>query len=247
MKLIQINKRRSGFTLVELLLAISIMAVLATMTLALMRSATEDAKESATLARISKIEAMLQLELENYEVRRLPISLANLELLAGTADRNVIRDLKRQIIADLISAEMPRPDLVGVDPVLSVGMGQFPSITIPLGASESFDEWLSNNYPGLHSELTQNRYDSAGVLYWRNKFNPMPGVAGTGNEDFNNFGEYLYEILSRLNVDGTSGVEVLGNVSIGDSDEDGIPEVVDAWGNPLQMRILQVRSNRQRR
>lgn len=240
MNLNQIRKRQRGFTLIELMLVIAIMAVLATMALAVMASATDDAKASATQARISKIEAMLQSELENYEVRRLPISLSDLKTLASTTSLNVVRNLKRQIIADLLNAEFPRPDIDPMtnDPIASDCMGEFPSLTYPFGETTSFDDWLGDDYSGLRSELRDSKYDSAGILYWR-KFNPVP-CTGSVDLEFNNFGEYLYESLSRIDVDGTSGVEALGNAAIGNSDDDQYPEIVDAWGNPLQLRILQV-------
>ncbi len=67
-------RRRKGFTLIELLLVIAIMGVLTTMALAVLRSANESAKVSATQARIMRIEAILKSEIERFEVRRLPLS-----------------------------------------------------------------------------------------------------------------------------------------------------------------------------
>ena len=249
MKLIYTKDRRLGFTLMELLLVISILAVLSTMALAVMASATDDAKAAATQSRIAKVEAMLQTELERYEVRRLPVSLTDLQSFAGTNSLIVVRNLKRQIIADILSAEMPRPNVDvnnNFQPMFNTFLGFFPTREIPIDAQTGYDvgfnQWLEDNYTALHGELSLDRYDSASISYFRNKFNPPPATGRPPVTMFDNPGEYLYEILSRIDVDGASGVEAMGNASIGDSDEDTIPEIVDAWGNPMWMRILQVRA-----
>ena len=151
---------------------------------------------------------------------------------------------------------MPRPNVDPDDnyaPVFNENLGIFPTIGSPVGAQsgydEGFDKWLEN-YMNLRTELRLAKYDSAGISYFRNKFNPPPGPLPPNDprRKFDNPGEYLYEVLSRIDVDGTSGVEALGNAAIGNSDVDDDPampdpylEVVDAWGNPLQLRILQVK------
>jgi len=153
---------RHGFTLVELLLVIMVMAVLAAMSWGVMRSATEDAKVAATRARIAQIEAMLQIEFDNYEVRRLPITQAEMDSVGG--NRVALRDLRRRKLAQIIKDEMSS-------------------------------------------------------------------------------GQTLYQILSRLDRDGLSGVEALGNAAV--SRINNVPQVVDAWGRPLELRVLQVRQGQE--
>ena len=53
-------------------------------------------------------------------------------------------------------------------------------------------------------------------------------------------GEYLYIILARIDVDGTSALDLLGSSAIGDPDGDQLPDVVDGWGESMELRILQV-------
>ncbi len=242
---------RTGFTLIELLLVIAILAVMATMSLAVMRGATEDAKVAAAQSRITKIESLVRLQLEQYEVRRLPISTS---LLRDYVVANAItmptpvptlvqlRNLRRRIIADLISAEMPRPlysaGVFSVNPDLGLFPTTQPSIDAPAGYGGGFGPWLDVHYPNpvplvggttLRQRLTALK--PAGVNTW---------AAFNGNANFNLPGEYLYEILKRIDSDGSSGIEGLGNAAVGDFDGDSVPEIVDAWGESMQLRILQV-------
>ena len=111
----------SAFTLVELLIVIAIIGVLTAMSLSLLGAASNDAKVSATQARRSQITAILQLQMEDYEVRRLPVSnrilrdyvAANPIMIDGKPDpmnaRLQLQYLRRQMLMALIDSELPRP------------------------------------------------------------------------------------------------------------------------------------------
>ncbi len=219
---------RDGFTLIELLLVIAIMAVLATMSLGLMASATEDAKVSATQSRIAKIEALMQFEMDDYEVRRLPFNTSALGAFVGANPHATgagyrpgvqLRNLRRRIVAELINAEMPSAS--------NTDLGQFPT--------PDFRTWLQANYSNpvgaitLESYLLAPQFRPSGVEYW-NRFGPLVNLPS----------EYLYEILKRIDFDGASGLESFSGSATGDTDGDGVFEIVDAFGEPMQMRVLQV-------
>jgi prepilin-type N-terminal cleavage/methylation domain-containing protein len=111
----------SAFTLVELLIVIAIIGVLTAMSLTMLAGASNDAKISATQARISQITSILQLQMEDYEVRRLPISNRvllqyvqnNRITINGSTearnDRLQLKYLRRQLMMAMINSEMPRP------------------------------------------------------------------------------------------------------------------------------------------
>lgn len=45
--------------------------------------------------------------------------------------------------------------------------------------------------------------------------------------------ECLYMIIASIRENGTSGLDFLQSGEIGDVDGDGMPEILDAWGNPI--------------
>lgn len=249
--------RRAAFTLVELMIVISILGVLTTLSLVVLRNSTEQAKESATRSRMEKIESILQMELEMYETRRLPIS--NRELLQyiqangypESQRANVLLNLRRRILQDLINVEMPRLVVIGGNSDTS-HLGVFPSTNqsahlstenIPQDFPPSFDAWLNTafpipyspnpDFPGvtLSARLKQLLLASADLGFWRMYEN---------NNNLNLSGEYLYLLLSRINYDGVPAIETFNKNSIADTDGDGLLELVDAWGEPLNMAIYQV-------
>ena len=107
---------RPGFTLVELLFVIAIIAVLGALSAGILGKARKDAQISATQSRITQIEAIMQTVMEDFEVRRMPFRNSELpENLTLTA----VRNLRRQIVAGMILAEYPSDDA-------SLGQWQLP-------------------------------------------------------------------------------------------------------------------------
>jgi hypothetical protein len=45
--------------------------------------------------------------------------------------------------------------------------------------------------------------------------------------------ECLYLILASIRDETSSGVDFLADGEVGDTDADGVPEILDAWGNPI--------------
>ena len=166
----------SAFTLVELLIVIAIIGVLTAMSLTMLAGASNDAKISATQARISQITSILQLQMEDYEVRRLPISnrvlnayvTASGNQIGSMPPRLQLKYLRRQVLMALIDSEMPRPlrRQVSGQPIeylenefagqLSSGFNLMDDSALA-GAAEkhvglfgigasTFDAWLAENY-----------------------------------------------------------------------------------------------------
>jgi hypothetical protein len=250
----------------ELLLVIVIISILASLGVGVMAQAQNDAAIAATRSRISIIEKILEVELENYEVRRSPVSFGVLSAMVASSGELEsgrlllhVKTLKRMIMADLIRAEMPDGSVTG-----GRNIGEFPTPAL----QTFFADQLSINvnridpltgrplFPGVHQS---NR--PASVVEWDSwATRYLGGTAPTATnwppikdsrledltvedpiiEDAAFKSELLYEILQKINIDGVPATEALGSQSIADTNGNGFNEIVDAWGEPLFLQWQQV-------
>lgn len=247
---------RRGFTLVELLIVMSIIAVLSSMAIGIIGSAQEDAREAATRSRIGIVRKILEIELEDYEVRRSPVSFQAIggmaELIgdrgawvgSSSSDKSAFllhaKNLKRMIVADLIRAEMPTGKEGMLRQVRAPGqvnsavnrLGRFPSDNLRLYLRGV------NLTDGEINTAFRNRRTPA-VRRWET----FAGFDNTTETDdlqrLADSAELLYDILSDIDYNGTRGIDAIGSQAIGDSDGDGVLEVVDAWGEPIGFELHQ--------
>ena len=254
-----LKSSRHGFTLTELLFVIAIIAVLGAMAAGILGKAQKDAKIAATRSRITQIEAIMQTVTENLEVRRLPFRDIQLAAFvpSGRDRRLRIKNLRRRIVAAMVQAEFPGPLFDGenfapnpeIGQLAPSGEGATPVDSRGLG---SFREWAQDipnliNFLENTAPVAPNGFTpTSDMTYWQNlATNPRLAVRQPTDIDDNDIrldqpGEFLYLALERINVDGSSALEVLGSNVVGDSDGDGILEIVDAFGDPMQLRIVQV-------
>ena len=250
-KSIAVRDTRRGFTLVELLLVVAIIAVLTTMAVGIIASSQHDARVAATRSRVSIIDRIIQSELENYEFRRSPvpervlIALTSQLVTTNGWDMNRFlihfRNLRRMINADLIRTEMPS----GLGKINNLGI--FPS--------SELSEYLNSvsvptvPTPGMISLTDLARFRPAGVRRWANwAFDPNIGRAGEnmignlmrdGDQTRSDSAELLYNLLGQIEFNGTAARDALGSSAFGDADGDGQLEVVDAFGEPIGFQFLQ--------
>ena len=113
-----------------------------------------------------------------------------------------------------------------------------------VSAEDSFFVWLESNYPQPVSNtrltILLNGLSSSSAVKFRRLVDVGIDLNASGVPDELDLpGEYLYEILRSIQVDGQSAVESLGSSAIANTDNDRFPEVVDAWGEPLLFDIEQ--------
>ena len=208
--------RRSGFTLTELLVVISIIGTLATLTLFTIAGVQEDAEETRAEAQIDRITKYLEDRWEEYYVRKLPFKY---EDFINTDERSLISQLHNQALVEMIRCEFPYQ---------LEQLGQFPSA--------NFDSTYANGDQYFRSLSKRNRIARlAGMIEdpqfaMNQTYLPNPGWMDDPRAEQ---AECLYLILATTSDYGEPGTRILRTDEIGDSDGDGLLEVLDPWGEPL--------------
>lgn len=107
-------ERRGAFTLVELLITVTIITILAAMTLFSLHSMTEFGKESNTRATITQIDRLLMLRWESYRTRPMPIRIAPKTSQKAAAFRrlNALRELMRLEMPDRVTDVSTNPSII---------------------------------------------------------------------------------------------------------------------------------------
>ena len=222
---------RSGFTLIELLFVIAILAVLASVAAGVLGKAKKDAQISATRSRITQIEAIMLTVMEEQEVRRLP---GNLRPFVGS-DRVLAQNLNRRVAAALLLAEYPVAQVAANGEfMVNPDLGRLAPASSPVNPDLglNFRGWAQDSNGQTFVEFLDGTR-TAEMAFWQS-------IASAGDPEFKEPGEYLFLILSRIDIDGISALESLGPNVVGDPDGDGHPDIVDAFGDSMQLRILQV-------
>lgn len=240
----------SGFTLVELLLVVSILAILSSLSLVVIAGAQTDARRAATQSLISQIDEILKQRMEDYEVRRTPFPLTEYTGVfvdddgdgernndENTIDREFLREVKQRILADVINAEMPREftDVAWRED----NNTNFPGTVQDDGLRDWLDEQINDNgfliYGGNIPSLVQEENLLTSLQGRPPVLATRFQVLGSANPNNypDNSSEYLYRILQATDYDGTPAIDYLRGNAIGDTDGDGFLEILDSWGNPM--------------
>jgi len=206
----------AGFTLVELLVVITIIAIIGGITMGVMHAAQNSARKTRTKATIAKINRIIMERYESYQHRPVEMIGKNGEILGQDENAPLKGDHYLQAILDarrdLMRMEMPDrtndywrdSDNNGVNDVTPV---QF--------------NWGSINEPALfHAYASELR--SAVQRAGQNEGNVGEGEYGSA--------ECLYMIVMYGSPESRA---LFKDSEIGDVDEDGMPEFIDGWEEPI--------------
>ena len=218
--------KRDAFTLVEILIVVLLISILSGMVTTAVRAAGESAKRSRTQGIIAIIDDVLATKYESYKNRPLPVVVPNYnaatEVSVNIPPREaarvrliMIRDLMRMEMPDRISDVLDNP----IDPITAAtrlviqdpGTGQF-SFSNTL-VSRRVDWYGGGNLP-------------AAQFGFRNRISP------TWTREHES-AECLYLIMATTFMDGVPAISSIPASNIGDTDGDGMPEILDGWGNPI--------------
>lgn len=225
--------RHSGLTLVELLVTIGLITIVSSMFMVAYRAAATEASNIRTQGTIRKISEVLMArmqEYENYPVNFVKDASNTYSLAIPEEAREVIpvndtefeskgilvERLRVMILRDIIAQEMPdnRDDVKRVLPIMRrywTGLAVPRPNIGPLSIFTSGTE--SPRAARLRTRLTQTRAD------WY---------------DWINNSELLYLTIEDSTLNGSSAIELFGRTEIGDTDNDGFLEFLDAYRQPIQ-------------
>ena len=198
--------RREGFTLVELLVVIAIIAVLASMVILGVFAMIGNRTKSNTEANVRVLHKMLQ-----------------------TRWAAVIADAKKE------TPSLEAMKLAGYNPALPPGVFYDPErarvIWIKVRLCEAFPLAFKELNPAdattiVNVYIPPNKLKPHFTKY-RTTITAYPAVPGATES-----AACLLMAFRNLPGEGTSIEDQMKN-SVGDSDGDGIPELVDGWGRPL--------------
>jgi prepilin-type N-terminal cleavage/methylation domain-containing protein len=202
------RRRRRAFTLTELLLTITILALLSSIGFSAYTGAINLAREERTRTMIDKIDTFIMERYEGYRTRAVPIKIP-----AGTPPRTAA--MARLIaLRDLMRMELPdrKTDIINgpcdYNPLPGTATGA--DLRMPPAAL-----WNAYHRRGARTVV-------GGPSNW---------PAGWTVEHQGS--ECLYLILSTIRDGDKAALDYFLEEELGDLDGDGMKEILDAWGTPI--------------
>jgi len=193
-----------GFTLVEMLITVTVIGIVVAMSLGALVAAQESAREQRTRSLIAKLNTQLMYRWETYQSRRIPMPPRN-----ASGGETPAQYANRRLWAqrELMRLELPQRWLDVVE-----NTTDFP-------ANPAFMTHLTET-PAL-SESYLRRYNN----------NKIGNVYSKPSDSFE-AAECLYMIVT-MGHDDSLGTTKFRATDVGDVDQDGMPEFIDGWGRPI--------------
>jgi prepilin-type N-terminal cleavage/methylation domain-containing protein len=237
---------RPAFTLVEVLVVLVLISILSGMVMTAVRGVNLTARQARTRSIIAIVDSVIQEQYESYKYRPLPVEIPDLlsptppnsgvlkyEVLPNEAARvrlNMIRDLQRMELPDRITD-------ITVDPSATTAGAIFAAVNQPASIVALADRVLITPTGYLRSPDRSLR--RLFPVNWFSTASPPNRFAAyrrlirpTWTAEFQS-AECLYMIMSTTFVGGAPALEQIPPSNIGDTDGDGMPEILDGWGRPL--------------
>jgi prepilin-type N-terminal cleavage/methylation domain-containing protein len=213
---------RSGFTLIEILIVLTIVSIMAAALGATITNMLTSAREAQTTATLRKIDGLLNERLQGLQ-----------RAFEGRDFRRYVKTFHEKLIKGDPARGIPQ--LYGLSPkaVEAAARKDFTRLFFPQRFIEMVDVRKST---GLGADRIPDRIQFDAVY--------GPSIAWTGalfqtpvnHDPITESSELLYFALTRMEVFGTPLISVddFSTREVADTDKDGLPEFIDGWGNPLR-------------
>lgn len=232
-------RKSHGFTLIELMVTMVVIGILATLVLAALSRAQQSANQSKTKATILKLNQIIANRWETYRYRRIPVGtdarfndepgvvVRRLDAYQAAIYRTkVIRKLQRMELPDRWG-DIKTVDVEGTAKSSRPIEGlRWRDISKSPGAAGEYrtDQPVEVPTPALYYAY-QTYYKTVSTTADEPLRTPTAVYEGA---------ECLYMIVKVGGVDEDESLATFGEHEVGDVDEDGAPEFLDAWGTPIE-------------
>lgn len=260
----QNNERRSGFTLLELLIVVAIIGVLAALSISVMNGIADQAQAAATNVTLLKVNRILEQRIEAFDrafkgAREDNYIQGTVGLLAANADGRFdyfsthpeeappeIKALARkaafrfefpQRSADLINSGVSTVN-VATTPNVLIPKSLYDKSLVPRARIQLIEEGTA-----VPSQTDiQSRVAANWQIHVSHEVAVLAATGGTtsaGSQERSHStesSEMLYFTLVESGAFGTTPTvaDQFTSKELADTDGDGMPEFVDGWGNPLR-------------
>lgn len=229
------NHHRHGFTLIEMLMVVAIIALLTSMSVVVMSGITEQANEEATVATIRKIDGLIEARIESFERAFEQRGTFYNKYLNAT-----------QAILNQKNIYGVRPEVVEILAKKVAFRHNFPQrhedllkLSFAANGVTPLTDFNDDDTPKASGRLIDvNSNMIADVI--DKTVNPAAGSIVTGAQanspnDETVGAELLYWFLtSSGGLSREVAADRFSASEVADTDDDGLLEFVDAWGNPLR-------------
>lgn len=221
------SNRTRGFTLVELLVAISIVAILGAMVLGVAATATGTAREAKTKATVSRLHSLLMERYDLYRTRRVEIDTRDLNSNGVPDSRDRLTTDRTGIVANLSPLQLNAA-------VRVAALREMMKVEMP----DRWSDLLGAEVPTAPVQINARSFlflSEAPALWhaYTRAYNQAVKEGATREELLTNqSAECLYLIVMNATGDGEAP-GLFQESDIGDTDEDGLLEFLDGWGNPI--------------